>query len=829
MKKMNKLFIKVVLLLLVFGQFTGLQRVFTDTTINTSDDPGVSIVVPDTIAGRQQVELEVSLKGSAGKLNSDGELNIFIPKFVVQNVNDILNNLLIGDPFHSPSLSDEGDSYVLKVQYDHTKIDQASAFGSTFIVKFAAPLFYHNGSEPESSTFLANLIQDSSIISSDSGISEIIKASGTLPFFSKWSTRPQKIINGINTSLMSLEDPGSNIFAIPVNYSQQNRNSIVVTDTLPQGTVLADPGRYLPATGNSTPYQHIRIVKVTQRQDDGTPTAWEYVTNQFQNSISATDNSFSINFGNITSDDSYVIMYGLEVTSQESPTDFGIRYNNASITSGGTLLNEVRVPLSLDDSIFNSLSLFKEVSQSAISTTRGDFEYSLTLRNGSGVVSAGLSITDPLPDNVSFIETTEIDSEYFSDGVYDSLNNTITYTLIKDLPAGASSQIKFNTRWSDSGAMPGDIVANRGYITYRGTNIFSNSVTTTLDSSAFLYKISENQDYLSGAEFMIVDSEDNLVVDGLISDGNGVISSGLLEPGVYSFIEVKAPDGYELDDTPITFEVLPGQELPIELSKVNIAVNPDNRGVVELTKIEERSSDNQDKVVTLQGAEFKLVDEDGVSLDENLVTDENGIILITNLQIGKFSLIETKAPHGYQLDSTPIDFEITADNISKKIELTKENRKLDKDFSSGEVLLTKTDEDTGEVLSGAIFKLENSEGNSITENLTTDKNGQIKVSDLEPGNYRFIETQAPKGYLLDKTPTDFTITDGTTNSQRVEVSVTNKKIGLKDNNNNNNNNLSQNTGEKKELPLTGEKSTILVSIFGIVLLIVLCMRKKITK
>ncbi|MGD6734810.1 prealbumin-like fold domain-containing protein, partial [Listeria ivanovii] len=41
--------------------------------------------------------------------------------------------------------------------------------------------------------------------------------------------------------------------------------------------------------------------------------------------------------------------------------------------------------------------------------------------------------------------------------------------------------------------------------------------------------------------------------------------------------------------------------------------------------------------------------------------------------------------------------------------------------------------------------------------LVSDADGKIELTDLAPGDYQFIETQAPTGYKLDATPVPFTI------------------------------------------------------------------------
>ncbi|USK43597.1 Cna B-type domain-containing protein [Cytobacillus oceanisediminis] len=79
----------------------------------------------------------------------------------------------------------------------------------------------------------------------------------------------------------------------------------------------------------------------------------------------------------------------------------------------------------------------------------------------------------------------------------------------------------------------------------------------------------------------------------------------------------------------------------------------------------------------------------------------------------------------------------------------------------GTVELTKVDSDNHQIkLEGAVFKLQDAEGTTLKEGLTTDSNGKLVIDDLKPGNYQFIETKAPEGYELDPSPASFTIETG---------------------------------------------------------------------
>lgn len=159
--------------------------------------------------------------------------------------------------------------------------------------------------------------------------------------------------------------------------------------------------------------------------------------------------------------------------------------------------------------------------------------------------------------------------------------------------------------------------------------------------------------------------------------------------------------------------------------------------------------------VALEGAEFKLINSQGTVLQENITTDSKGQLSITELKYGTYQLVETKSPIGYKLDISPVEFVIDENN--KVITVTKENT-----LDTGTVELTKIDAITKVTLAGATFELQDKDGKDIQTGLTTDENGVLRVTDLAPGAYQFVETDAPIGYALDSSPVIFKINIGET-------------------------------------------------------------------
>lgn len=75
---------------------------------------------------------------------------------------------------------------------------------------------------------------------------------------------------------------------------------------------------------------------------------------------------------------------------------------------------------------------------------------------------------------------------------------------------------------------------------------------------------------------------------------------------------------------------------------------------------------------------------------------------------------------------------------------------------TGSVSFTKTDAETGAPLAGAVYSLYRG-STEVKSGLVTGADGKISVTNLQPGNYSFRETQAPEGYLLNSQPAAFAL------------------------------------------------------------------------
>ncbi|WP_242257417.1 SpaA isopeptide-forming pilin-related protein, partial [Bacillus cereus group sp. BfR-BA-01379] len=281
------------------------------------------------------------------------------------------------------------------------------------------------------------------------------------------------------------------------------------------------------------------------------------------------------------------------------------------------------------------------------------------------------------------------------------------------------------------------------------TTVINRPVTNSLiPGSAILTKVDKDGKTLAGAEFSVRD-RNNKIIPGyrkLTTNAQGQIEAKDLRPGDYQFVEEKAPKDYDIDKKPIEFTIVKSQKNAVTVT----ATNHLTKGGVILTKADDIDG------TALAGAVFKIVDvnDERKVIRENVTTGADGKVTVKDLEPGTYKFIETKAPQDYTLNTDPITF--TIDKSQQSLATVTATNSL----KTGEVELLKVDE-FGEKkpLEGAVFKLVDANNNEVPPhtNLTTDKKGKFKVSNLRPGTYKFIETAAPEHYVLRAEPIEFTI------------------------------------------------------------------------
>lgn len=167
-----------------------------------------------------------------------------------------------------------------------------------------------------------------------------------------------------------------------------------------------------------------------------------------------------------------------------------------------------------------------------------------------------------------------------------------------------------------------------------------------------LVKQDESGRGLEGAKFRIIKTdEQNKIIDDITAGKDGKVQYEGLAPGHYTLLEVEAPAGYLVNTQGISFEIPEAAEGKVQT--LDLGTLTDYTGRLEILKTDENGK-------PLAGAVFKILDESGSVVRDQLTTDEQGYVHVTGLAPGQYKVVETKAPQGYQIDTTPAVFEIAA-------------------------------------------------------------------------------------------------------------------------------------------------------------------------
>ncbi|HGD0581586.1 adhesin [Clostridium perfringens] len=260
---------------------------------------------------------------------------------------------------------------------------------------------------------------------------------------------------------------------------------------------------------------------------------------------------------------------------------------------------------------------------------------------------------------------------------------------------------------------------------------------TKKNGSIEIVKKGDDGKLLEGAEFNLEDTNGKVIATQKSNKDGKVVFSDLKE-GNYVIKEVNAPKGYNLVN-PVNVEVKADEVTKLDLidkattgklliKKVDVATGKEVAGV----KIKVTCTEGLDK-----GKSFEFV-----STDKEQEFD---------LKAGKYEYVEIQAPKGYELNKEVGKFEITKEGQVVKCEVK------DK-ATTGKLLIKKVDVATGKEVAGAKIKITCTEGldkGKSFEFVSTDKEQEF---DLKAGKYEFVETQAPKGYELNKEVGKFEIT-----------------------------------------------------------------------
>ena len=249
---------------------------------------------------------------------------------------------------------------------------------------------------------------------------------------------------------------------------------------------------------------------------------------------------------------------------------------------------------------------------------------------------------------------------------------------------------------------------------------------------------------ISDVEFFITDSDGSVIGNAngkYVTDSAGTIRIDGLTPGMTVIArEVRAKDGYILDDTPQSIKIKRNAVMTLEFRN-------QPKGGVLVKKVDAVTN------APIPDVEFLVTDSDGNLIGNangKFVTDSAGTFTITDVVPGTTLIIkETRAKAGYILDDTPQTVKVKSNEVT-----TLEFRNQPK----GNLIIVKQDSVTKEPLEGVEFKITYADGSyvdakggtlSSTGLYRTDKAGKITISGIS-GTVVVTEIETIPGYTIDE-------------------------------------------------------------------------------
>jgi len=271
-------------------------------------------------------------------------------------------------------------------------------------------------------------------------------------------------------------------------------------------------------------------------------------------------------------------------------------------------------------------------------------------------------------------------------------------------------------------------------------------------------------------------------VDTIITDENGYAITKKLPLGKYYLIEVKTRDEYVLDSNKHYFELKEkDDETPIVYESYS-NLNYLKKGTIEFTKTDLVNGD------VIPNTIIEIYTENDELIFTG-TTDENGKVVIDDLKVGKYYIVEKEAATGYTITDEKVYFELKENGEIVKAEMK------DKPITGG-LKFTKIDVSTSEPLPNTLIEIYNDKDELVYSG-RTDENGEITIDELRYGKYYIVEKEAPEGYILNTEKMYFEIKE---DGEIVKCTMVDEKVVV-------------------EVPNTGISEYPIVEIIGSLLII----------
>lgn len=417
----------------------------------------------------------------------------------------------------------------------------------------------------------------------------------------------------------------------------------------------------------------------------------------------------------------------------------------------------------------------------------------------------GAVLTDTIPAGMTFLPETfdvlGVTGETLTSSVVnpvDDLTSHDSFTYTFEDPYSSACTIQFQTQVKEGILLTQGAKSFTNSARLTGTNL---DVTATATAGATNNMVTKSLTHLTGADYvtwaidinreavMLEDIEasdilqsglevdlDSVVLYPLTLDASGSLTKGstpvskslysvtydtstrdlkFTMPGVHS-------QPYRLEfvtdvvTSPLTVNntvTMKGESYTVTDKVINVVIQVSESGLggsgVQGSITIEKTDEHDEP---LSGAVYTLYNNKGVEVAHD-TTDVDGRIVFGSLPIRTYSIVETAAPTGYTINSTPVRVRMGTDTPDVFY-------KFEDNLIRGSIRITKTNVDS-EPLIGAVYGLYSADDTDFSDPVASSTSlldGSMLFENIAYGNYFIREISAPVGY--------------TVSSQTVPVSIT---------------------------------------------------------
>lgn len=256
-----------------------------------------------------------------------------------------------------------------------------------------------------------------------------------------------------------------------------------------------------------------------------------------------------------------------------------------------------------------------------------------------------------------------------------------------------------------------------------------------------------------GAKYNLI-NEEGEIIKILTTDENGIINIDNLPFGKYCLKEIKAPEGFIIDDQLYCYNI-DENNLNVDITLYNKLI----KGKIEITKV---YASSETGIMTPEvNVKFGIYDESGKLVKE--VTANNDGKINEELYYGKYVLKQLTTTDGYEMME---DFYFEIDENEKVISKVIADAKI----ITGSITINKYSDDK-EPLEDVVFGLYKE--NKLIKTYVTNNEGIIEIKDLDLGKYEVREIETKEGYEIDNKIYEINLTK---ENNFIKIGAINKKV-----------------------------------------------------